>query len=122
MYVYKELLFPKALTALSHPFLISDLKQTYLPSGPFHTWQWSPWARSGHAAGVQAVRLPRGERDNGTSRDCSQWGPACRIHGYEPAGESEVSVAQSCLTLCNPMGCSPPGSSVHGILQAKILE
>ena len=31
-------------------------------------------------------------------------------------------VAQSCLTLCNPMDCSPPGSSVHGILQARILE
>ena len=29
---------------------------------------------------------------------------------------------QLCLTLCNPMDCSPPGSSVHGILQAKILE
>ena len=31
-------------------------------------------------------------------------------------------VAQLCLTLCNPMDCSPPGSSVHGILQARILE
>ena len=29
---------------------------------------------------------------------------------------------QSCLTFCNPMDCSPPGSSVHGIFQAKILE
>ena len=29
---------------------------------------------------------------------------------------------QSCLTLCNPMDRSPPGSSVHGILQARILE
>ena len=29
---------------------------------------------------------------------------------------------QSCPTLCNPMNCSPPGSSVHGILQARILE
>ena len=29
---------------------------------------------------------------------------------------------QSCPTLCNPMDCSPPGSSVHGILQARILE
>ena len=36
--------------------------------------------------------------------------------------ESETEVAQSCLTLCDPMGCSPPGSSVHGILQARILE
>ena len=31
-------------------------------------------------------------------------------------------VAQSCLTLCNPFDCSPPGSSVHGISQARILE
>ena len=31
-------------------------------------------------------------------------------------------VAQSCLTLCDPMDCSPPGSSVHGIFQARILE
>ena len=31
-------------------------------------------------------------------------------------------VAQSCLTLCDPMDCSPPGSSVHGIFQARVLE
>ena len=31
-------------------------------------------------------------------------------------------VAKSCLTLCNPMNCSPPCSSVHGILQAIIVE
>ena len=33
-----------------------------------------------------------------------------------------VLVSQSCLTLCDPMYCSPPGSSVHGIFQARILE
>ena len=33
-----------------------------------------------------------------------------------------VLVPQSCLTLCNPMDCSLPESSVHGILQARILE
>ena len=33
-----------------------------------------------------------------------------------------VSVAQLCSALCDPMDCSPPGSSVHGILQARILE
>ena len=32
------------------------------------------------------------------------------------------SVVQSCLTLCDPVDCSPPGSSVHGISLAKILE
>ena len=31
-------------------------------------------------------------------------------------------VAQSCPTLCDPMNCSPPGSSIHGIFQARILE
>ena len=31
-------------------------------------------------------------------------------------------VAQSCLTLCDPMDCSPPGSSVRGIVQARVLE
>ena len=33
-----------------------------------------------------------------------------------------VLIAQSCPTLCNPMDCSPPGSSVPEILQARILE
>ena len=33
-----------------------------------------------------------------------------------------VLVTQSCPTLCDPLDCSPPGSSVHGILQARILE
>ena len=32
------------------------------------------------------------------------------------------SVTQLCLTLCDPMGCSPPGSSVRGISQSRILE
>ena len=31
-------------------------------------------------------------------------------------------VAQSCPTLCNPVDCSPPGSSVHWVLQARTLE
>ena len=47
-------------------------------------------------------------------RDTLRW----RFSWYE----SEVLVAQSCLTLCNPMDCSLPGSSVHGILQARIPE
>ena len=34
----------------------------------------------------------------------------------------ESEVTQSCPTLCDPMDCSPPGSSVHGILQARILK
>ena len=34
----------------------------------------------------------------------------------------KVLVSQSCLTLCDPMDWSPPGSPVHGILQARTLE
>ena len=36
--------------------------------------------------------------------------------------KSESEVAQSCLTLSDPMDCSLPGSSVHGIFQAGVLE
>ena len=36
--------------------------------------------------------------------------------------KSESEVAQSCPTLCNTLDCSPSGSSVHGVLQARILE
>ena len=36
--------------------------------------------------------------------------------------KSESEVSQSCLTLCDPMDCSLPGSSAHGIFQARVLE
>src|SRR5574337_580700 len=36
--------------------------------------------------------------------------------------KSESEVAQSCLTLSDPLDCSFPGSSVHGIFQARVLE
>ena len=40
--------------------------------------------------------------------------------GFRKGRESEV--AQLSPTLCDPMDCSPPGSSIHGILQARVLE
>ena len=50
----------------------------------------------------------------------------CKFSSFLPffffVFEREREVAQSCLTLCNPMGCSLPGSSVHGIFQAIVLE
>ena len=36
--------------------------------------------------------------------------------------KSESEVTESCLTLCDPMDCSLPGFSIHGVLQAKVLE
>ena len=53
----------------------------------------------------------------------------CFVHWYIPSLENKAyhmmcvcEVAQSCPTLCDSMDCSPSGSSVHGILQARILE
>ena len=45
----------------------------------------------------------------------------CLSHQGSPIA-TEVLFTQSCPTLCDPMDCSPPGSSTHGIFQARILE
>ena len=42
--------------------------------------------------------------------------------GYLELLESESEVTQSCLTLCDPMDSSLPGSCIHGVFQARILE
>ena len=41
---------------------------------------------------------------------------------YRKMGLSQLSCSQSCLTLCNPIDCSSPGSSAHGIILARILQ
>ena len=45
-----------------------------------------------------------------------------QLKGALKCEKVKVLVTQSCLTLCNPMDFSPPGSAVHGILQARILD
>ena len=40
---------------------------------------------------------------------------------HHPRDRQDMGCAQSCLTLCDPMDCGPPGSSVHGLFQARIL-
>ena len=84
----------------------------------------------------------RGSRPSWGGGACGEMGWACAgLRGPRPAGSlrlaegtgaplgrlsqralSEVKLAQSCPTLCDPMDCSPPGSSVHGVLQARTLE
>ena len=57
----------------------------------------------------------------GSGRSSGEWnGYPLQYSCLESASESEV--AQSCPTLCNPMDCSLPGSSIHGIFQARVLE
>ena len=45
-----------------------------------------------------------------------------KVLEYRETGMSAAKLLQSCPVLCNPMNCSLPGSSVHGILQARVLE
>ena len=65
----------------------------------------------------QPTRLPRPWDSPGknTGVSCHSLLQCVRV-------KSESEVAQSCLTLSDPMDCSLPGSSVHGIFQAKVLE
>ena len=49
-------------------------------------------------------------------------GVGCRFLLQCMKMKSESEVAQSCLTRRDPMDCSPPGSSIHGTFQARVLE
>ena len=46
----------------------------------------------------------------------------CNSIAHVTGKKSKVLVAQSCPILCNPMNCSPLGSSAHGIHQVRIME
>ena len=65
----------------------------------------------------QPIRLPRLCDSPGKNT-----GVGCHFLLQCMKVKSESEVAQPCLTLSNPMGCSLPGSSVHGIFQARVLE
>ena len=65
----------------------------------------------------QPTRLPRPWDSPGKNT-----GVGCHFLLQCMKVKSESEVAQSCPTLSDPMDCSPPGSSIHGIFQARVLE
>ena len=65
----------------------------------------------------QPTKLPRPWDSPGKNT-----GVACHLPLQRMKVKSESKVSQSCLTLSNPMDCSLPGSSFHGIFQARVLE
>ena len=65
----------------------------------------------------QPTRLPRPCDSPGKNT-----GVGCHFLLQCMKGKSESEIAQSCPTPSNPMGCSPPSFSVHGIFQARVLE
>ena len=50
------------------------------------------------------------------------WGTCKKWMGPDASLGVHTKLLQSCPTMCNPMDCSLPGSSIHGILQARILK
>ena len=66
---------------------------------------------------MAATRLPRPWDSPGKNT-----GLGCHLLLQCTKVKSEREVAQSCPTLCDPTDCSLPGSSVHGIFQARVLE
>ena len=91
---------------------------------PFPTHESEKWKWSGSVVsdpqrphGLQPCRLLCPWDSPGKST-----GVGCRCLLQRMKVKSESEVAQSCPTLSDPMDCSPPGSSVRGILQARALE
>ena len=88
-----------------------------VPTGPVSSHRVLP-----EVAGDAWLRLPIGTL-------CVLWAlmseSGCSVQGWVQVlwdVKVNVKVARLCPTLCNPMDCSPPGSSISGILQARILE
>ena len=92
--------------------------------------QWEEGSKGGVCkCGADIAQVPPKQRS--CSPAASSTGQACLLP-HTTASSSPFALAllrtesvlatQSCLTLCDPVDCSPPGSSVHGILQARILE
>ena len=104
-------------------------------------WWFSIWPRLWAPERLPVDQLPREPKDKVTLHrpvlkggPCvTQWDirfifptwsdiPLALSWRLKSGSKTPVLVTQSCLTLCDPMDCSLPGSSVHGILQATILE
>ena len=91
--------------AISFLFMQKELLVTSVMSNSVRPHRWQP------------TRLPHPWDSPGknTGVDCHFLLQSIKV-------KSESEVAQSCLTLSDPMNCSPSGSSVYGIFQARVLE
>ena len=77
---------------------------------------WHSQLRPSHHTSHASRKPPFSEPSAGAS-------PLLLLHRHNPTPPFSVCVSRSVRpTLCDPMDCSPPGSSIHGILQARILE
>ena len=94
--------------------------ETWVGNIPWRrAWQPTPVFLSGKSPGQ---RSPGGLQSVGSHRVGHDWSNSALFQLFTAAAAATAKSLQSCPTLCNPMDCSLPGFSVHGILQARILE
>ena len=109
--------------------------QVYSKVNQFSLIQKAPCGSVGKESASKAVSIPGSgrslEKGMATHSSVCAWGSPRTQDPYYGVTTvrhnlvikvKKVLVVQSCLTLCNLMNCSPPGSSVHEIVQARILE
>ena len=112
---------PKASILQCSAFFIVKLSHPYMATGKTIAWTAAAVASvvsdSVRPHSRQPTRLPRPWDSPGKNT-----GVGCHFLLQCMEVKSESEVAQSCPTLSDPMDCSPPGSSVHGIFQARVLE
>ena len=113
--------------------LVSELRSSvYLlllesvgsPLGPISLWSQSHWLGPVPTRGGVGFRTRGPTLASQTVQGSLRLTRLARVYRHAPVlwvGPLWCLVSQSRLTVCNPMDCSPPGSSVHGILQASIL-
>ena len=110
------------------PSVPQSHRRCHLPMG--RSPMWLAWGASREVAGSRKIlssmttcRVKSKVTDSGTwDILCCLVGCSKHVKLFFCAINVLCLVAQSCPTLCNPMDCSPPGSSVHQLLQSRIPE
>ena len=105
----------------------SELSYCLQPHGLSPTRLLCPWHFPIKEYWIGLPFPPPGDLSNSETEPSSHASVAgffnhCAAWEASPAEWSESEVAQLCLTLFDPVDCRPPGSSIHGISQARILE
>jgi len=100
------------------PWTVTCQAPLSMRSSSQENWSWLPCSPPGHLPnpGIEPASLTSPAVAGSFHTTSATW-EAQHVHTAAAAKS-----LQSCLTLCNPMDCSPPGSPVPGILQARTLE
>ena len=121
-----------ALQGMAHSFIELDKAVVHVISLISFLWLWfsfclpsdpiTSWQIDGETVEIVADTILGGSKITADG-NCSHEIKRCLLLGRKVMTNLKWSeVAQLCPTLCDPVDCSPPGSSIHGIFQARVLE